>query len=186
MNQSDAITSIINKKAANLDEAEQHIYEHVYRELRRLAKIQKYKIRNQPVDTTMLVHEAWLKLKKTNKDYNDRAHFFAVASLAMKHILISQAQKKKLKIADVPAQEFTEDERSLMNEIDWLLDVDEQLTHVAKHAPRLKEVFVFRFFGGMTHKEIAEVLNVDIRTIDRDWKKIKVLLATGLTKKMSD
>lgn len=181
MNQTDAITNIINKQAANLNEAEQSIYEHIYQNLRRLAKIQKYKIKNQPVDTTMLVHEAWIKLKKNEKAYNDRAHFFAVASLAMKHILISQAQKNKLKLADVPAQDFTADEQALMREIDWLLDIDQRLQKVEHLSPRLADVFVFRFFGGMTHAEIADVFEVDVRTIDRDWKKIKVLLATAVT-----
>lgn len=182
MNHSEAITSLINKKGQDLNAAEQHIFEHVYRQLRQMAKIQKYKIKNQPIDTTMLVHEAWLKLKKKDKAYNDRGHFFAVAALAMKHILISQAQKKKLEMADVPAEAFTADDRSLMQEIDMILDIDQRLQQVSELSPRLAEVFVFRFFSGMTLDEISDILNVHVRTIDRDWKKVKTMMAAIIAK----
>ena len=125
---------------------------------------------------------AALKLKKNDKAYNDRGHFFAVAALAMKHILISQAQKKKLEMADVPAEAFTADDRSLMQEIDMILDIDQRLQQVSELCPRLAEVFVFRFFSGMTLDEISDILNVHVRTIDRDWKKVKTMMAAIIAK----
>lgn len=182
MSHLEPITTIINKKAEDMNAGEQHIYEHIYQQLRQMAKIQKYKIRNQPIDTTMLVHEAWIKLKKSDKAYNNRAHFFAVAALAMKHILISQAQKKKLQMADVATENITADNLTLMQEIDFILDINYRLEKFSSISTRLTDVFVFRFFGGMTLAEIAEVFSVDVRTIDRDWKKIKVLMAAAITK----
>jgi RNA polymerase sigma factor (TIGR02999 family) len=135
------------------------------------------------LQTTGLVHEAYLKLvDQSRAHWNDRAHFFALASRAMRHVLVDRArgrarQKRgggeprlSLDVAEIPAEEQPE----------ALLQLDEALVKLAEVEPRLARVVECRFFAGLTEDEIAVALDVTPRTVQRDWAKARVLLRRAL------
>lgn len=136
------------------------------------------------LDTTGLVHEAYLKLiDQSRVEWTDQAHFQALSARAMRQILVDhfrrqQADKRGGHLERVPlqAQQIPVGERG-----EVLLALDEALDRLADTAPRKAQVVMYRFFGGMSHRAIANVLDVSPRTVRRDWRAAKAWLARALT-----
>jgi RNA polymerase sigma factor (TIGR02999 family) len=134
--------------------------------------------------TTGLVHEAYLKLvDQTRVGWRDRAHFFAVAALAMRRILVDYARRHRRAKRGGGASVVTLDEGvvSLDERAENLVALDEALTRLSELNPRLSRVVECRFFGGLTEEEIAEALGVTTRTVKRDWAKARGWLYQELT-----
>lgn len=134
--------------------------------------------------TTGLVHEAYLKLvDQTRVGWRDRAHFFAVAALAMRRILVDYARRHRRAKRGGGANVVTLDEGvvSLDERAENLVALDEALTRLSELNPRLSRVVECRFFGGLTEEEIAEALGVTTRTVKRDWAKARGWLYQELT-----
>jgi len=149
----------------------------IYDRLKRIARSQRFKIRNSGLNTTALVNEAWLKSKKDAKVFNSRNHFFAYCALAMRHILINTAKRKRLvTFVEDPA----ELDRPAQDQADYLIDLERQLVSLGRFNARLEQVFVYKYFGDMDFADIAEVLSVSERTVFRDWQKARAMLATAL------
>jgi RNA polymerase sigma factor (TIGR02999 family) len=135
------------------------------------------------LSTTALVHEMYLKLADHSAaDWRDRAHFLAVASLAMRHVLVDCAKARRtLKRGGEQRRISLDDvEIGVDEQADALLQLDEALHRLAAVEPRLARVVECRFFGGLTEEEIADALGVTIRTVRRDWAKARVLLRRAL------
>ena len=131
------------------------------------------------LETTALVHEAYLKLvDQSQARWNDRAHFLAVAAVAMRHILVDRAKARTALKRGGPRLAVTleEDVIAIDDQPDALLQLDEALERLRTLDERLARVVDCRFFGGMSHEEIAEALGVTARTVERDWVKARVLL----------
>ena len=136
------------------------------------------------LNTTALVHEAYLKLvNQQQATWQNRAHFLSVAALAMRQILINYAHRRRAQKrggGEVLAT-FTE---SLMGgtatRADELIALDEALDRLSKINKRQSEVVTYRFFGGLKHKEIAEVLGVSVPTVRLDWRIAKAWLTREL------
>lgn len=135
------------------------------------------------LSTTALVHEAYLKLvDHSPAETPDRAHLLALASLAMRHILIDRArelntvkrggERKRITLDDV--------QLSVEEEPEVLLQLNDALDRLAAFEPRLARVVECRFFGGLTERETADALGLTIRTVQRDWVKARVLLKRAL------
>jgi RNA polymerase sigma factor (TIGR02999 family) len=152
----------------------------VYDKLREIAHVQR---RGQPsgetLSTTALVHEAFIKLfGSESRDFNDRAHFMAVAATAMRQILIGNARQKsaaKRGGGQRPAT-FEEVERALATEpgfvtpkADALLALDRALERLQQYSERQSRIVECRFFGGMSIEETAVALGVSPATVKRDW-----------------
>jgi RNA polymerase sigma factor (TIGR02999 family) len=151
-----------------------------YNELRKLAVQQMTRRRKyQTLQPTALVHEVWLRLAKQGRKWRDRDHFFASASVTMRHILIDHArQKSRLRNGGG------------LHQIDWgamlnvaaphradiILLIDEGITELEKVHPELAQVVVDRFFGGLTNPEIAESLGIGERSVERHWAMAKIWL----------
>jgi RNA polymerase sigma factor (TIGR02999 family) len=134
--------------------------------------------------TTGLVHEAYLKLvDQTRVGWRDRAHFFAVAALAMRRILVDYARRHRRAKRGGGASVVTLDEGvvSLDERAENLVALDEALTRLSELNPRLSRVVECRFFGGLTEEEIAEALGVTTRTVKRDWAEARGWLYQELT-----
>lgn len=137
----------------------------------------------ETINTTGLVHEAYLKLfSRSETTWNDRVHFFAVTAKAMRQILVdyaraSSAQKRggDAHRTELVSGVLYEDARSLD-----LLDLEEALVRLGELNPRLAEIVEMRFYGGMSVEEIATALDVSGRTVDRDWFKAKSFLYLAL------
>lgn len=135
------------------------------------------------LQTTELVHEAYLKVMAgASVETRDQAHFLALASLAMRHVLVDRAKARgRLKRGGGRGHiTFDEDRIAVDDQADALLELDDALTWLATMEPRLARVVECRFFGGLTAEEIAAALGVTVRTVERDWAKARMLLRRQL------
>ncbi|MGK2935922.1 MAG: sigma-70 family RNA polymerase sigma factor [Gemmatimonadaceae bacterium] len=164
--------------------ARESLFPLVYDELHRIAHRQMSAERaGHTLDTTGLVHEAYLKLvDQTRVEWTDRSHFFAIASNAMRRILVDYARRYRTdKRGAAPRRVSLTDDMLVAEErADTLLAVDEALIELAKIDERLSRVVEYRFFAGLTEEETAEVLGVTARTVRRDWTKAKGWLHKAL------
>ena len=161
-----------------------HLVPVLYQELRIIAHRQlAARARNGTLSTTALVHEAYLKLvDQSRADWRDRAHFLAVASLAMRHVLVDRAKARATLKRGGARRRITLDDAHIPvdDQPDGLLQLDEAMNRLAELQPRLARVVECRFFGGLTEEEIAEALGVTVRTVQRDWAKARMLLQRDL------
>ncbi|MDB4884193.1 MAG: sigma factor, ECF-like family protein [Gemmatimonadetes bacterium] len=135
------------------------------------------------LSTTALVHEAYLKLAdQSRSEWADRAHFLALASLAMRHVIVDRARERDtLKRGGVQRQvTFDEELMGAEDQAGMVLHLDEALQRLAAWDARLARVVECRFFGGLTESETAEALGLTVRTVQRDWVKARVLLRRAL------
>jgi RNA polymerase sigma factor (TIGR02999 family) len=168
------LTELLNLAKSGDRAAESELAPQIYQELRRLAR---YHMRRERSDHTLqvtgLVHEAYLRLMRpSEKQWTDRAHFFAVAAGAMRRVLVDYARTRKAAkrgggqiAASVDAYAAIGDEPQ---SLDSILDVNSALTDLAHVDARAARVIELRFFAGMDTEEIADVLGLSSRTIRRD------------------
>jgi RNA polymerase sigma factor (TIGR02999 family) len=163
----------------------------VYDELHRFAR--HYMAVERPGHTlqaTALVNEAYLRLANTEPDFNGRAHFFAVAARAMRRILVDWARSRGAhkRGGDVPLLELDQNAAHDGGGAPWgtssndLIAIDDALKTLAKLDARKSEIVELRFFGGLSIKETAEVLNVSEETIRKDWNITKSWLKRELSR----
>jgi RNA polymerase sigma factor (TIGR02999 family) len=160
----------------------------LYQELRiiahrHLAKQRRLGDGQHTLATTALVNEAYVKLvDQTQARWNDRAHFLAVATVAMRHILIDRARARVAQKRGGARSPITLEEEALAAEDspEALLAINDALERLAKIDPRLARVVECRFFGGLTENETAAALGVTVRTVQRDWAKARMLLRLTL------
>ena len=152
----------------------------VYEELRKLAV---HKMANEApghtLQPTALVHEAWLRLVGSdNQPWQNRAHFFAAAAEAMRRILVENARRKRRLRHGGGQQRVELDETNVPAETDddKLLQVNEALEELAAQDPVQAEIVKLRFFVGLKNGEIAGVLNISEKTVQRYWAHAKAWL----------
>jgi RNA polymerase sigma factor (TIGR02999 family) len=145
----------------------------VYDELRKLAASRMAReSAGHTLQSTALVHEAWLELVGDgDKNWKSRAYFFAAAAQAMRRILVWRARGKarikhgggqqRLNIEDVDLASAAPDDKILL--------VNEALENLERNNPERARIVVMKFFGGMTNKEVAEALGIGERSVERHW-----------------
>jgi RNA polymerase sigma factor (TIGR02999 family) len=159
----------------------------VYDELRRQAHryLQKERL-GHTLQTTALVHEAYLKLnKQKNVSWESRSHFFAIAATMMRRILIDYAKTKhRLRRGGVKSDLPLENALTIsVSETDFdLLALDDALNRLAEREAHLAKIVELRFFSGLDVVETAEVLGISESTVKRDWQMAKAWLHRELTK----
>jgi RNA polymerase sigma factor (TIGR02999 family) len=161
----------------------------VYAELRRLA--QKYMRRESPehtLQTTALVHEAWLRLIDQQRvRWQNRAHFFGVAAQLMRRILVDMARSRNYLKRGGGTRQVSLDEALIISEerdAD-LVALNDALDALAGFDARKARVVELRFFGGLSIEETAEVLNISTDTVMRDWNTAKAWLYRELSREGS-
>jgi RNA polymerase sigma factor (TIGR02999 family) len=153
----------------------------VYDQLRRIAHRRLQDERpGHTLGTTGLVHETYLKLvDQTRVEWRDRRHFFRVASMAMRRILVDYARRDRAlrRGGGLDRVALDEDAAAIEASIDArgerLLALDEALERLAAIDERLSQVVECRYFGGLTEEETAEALGTSSRTVQRDWAKAR-------------
>ncbi len=155
----------------------------VYEELRALAE--SYLQRERPDHTlqaTALVHEAYVRLvKQEDVEWQNRAHFFAVAAQAIRRILVDHARGHQSAKRGGDRQRVRLDQDLALPEPDLdLLAVDEALEELACLHERQARIVELHFFGGLSLKEVAEYLGLSSRTIDGDWHMARAWLRSKL------
>jgi RNA polymerase sigma factor (TIGR02999 family) len=156
----------------------------VYEELRVVARRQlSGREGGGTLSTTGLVHEAYLKLaRQSHITWRDRGHFFALASVAMRHVLVDRARARLADKRDGGLERITLDSEVIAapEQPEAMLQLSDAIERLAQVEPRMARVVDCRFFGGMTDAEIADALEVTIRTVQRDWVKARMLLRRAL------
>jgi RNA polymerase sigma factor (TIGR02999 family) len=131
------------------------------------------------ISTTVLVHEAYLKLTgSAHQTYQDRIHFFAVASRAMRQILVDYARRRAAvkRGSGAIAVSLDPDELPDPERGEELVALDEALSKLERLDERLGRMVELRFFGGLSVEETGEALGVSPRTIKRDWRKARAFM----------
>lgn len=156
----------------------------IYEELRRVAH---HHMDGQRVDhtlqTTALVHEAYLRLAdQTHPSWNNRAHFFAVAARAMRQILVNYAESYRAQKRGGGALKVELDEEAIVSpaQSKEIIELHEALERLAVLDARKARVVELKYFGGLNHEEIAEVMKISRITVRRDWIFAKAWLHSEL------
>jgi RNA polymerase sigma factor (TIGR02999 family) len=161
----------------------------VYDELHRVARHYLRRERDAAgLQTTVLVHEAYLRLVDVRQvEWQSRAHFFAIAARLIRQILVDFARQRgyQKRGGGVRHVEFDESRIAGAQPNDDLAALDEALQALAEVDPRKSQVVELRFFGGLTEKEAAEVLQVSPETVKRDWRFSKSWLRWYLSEDSS-
>lgn len=169
------VTALLARVGEGDADARALLLEQLYAHLREIARRQMAGERpGHTLSATALVHEAFLKLvRPEGAAFNDRAHFLAAASLAMRRILVSHARKRAAEKRGGDGQRITLDENLPAQSSLALEDVialDDALTRLAVLHERQARVVVHRAFGSMTDAEIAQILDVSLPTVRRDYR----------------
>jgi len=153
----------------------------VYKEMHQLAHVHLRKERkDHTLNATALVHEAYLKLVDQNKiTWQNRAHFFGIASQAMRRILINYANARiaEKRGANPAFVTFNDDRMKRDSKPEELIALDEALKKLEALSERQSKIIEQWFFVGLNHEEIAEVLNVSVPTVRRDFRLAKAWLS---------
>jgi len=158
----------------------------VYPELRRLAK--RHMDREDPahtLQTSALINEAYLKLvDQQNVEWQNRAHFFAVAAQVMRHILVDHARTRNYAKRGGGAPKLPLDEAAALTEqrAGQLIALDDALRDLAALDERKSQIIELRFFGGLSLEETAEVMKISPSTVQREWRAAKAWLHHTMTK----
>jgi RNA polymerase sigma factor (TIGR02999 family) len=178
------ITDLLLQLREGSPEVRDQLFRVVYGELRRVASRQLRSERSgHSLGTTGLVHEAYLKLAdQTRVQWQDRAHFYCVASRAMRRILVDYARRYRAQRRGGELQRVSlEEDASVSERGETLLALDQALERLATLNQRLSQVVECRYFGGLTEEETAQALGVTSRTVQRDWAKARGWLYLELT-----
>jgi len=180
-----SVTELLMRARSGDASALANVFPLIYEELRGLAERQ---LGREPeghtLSATALVHEAYMRLiDYTRMEWTGRVHFMAVASTAMRRILVDHARSqrslkrggKRRRISIDAIQLGTDDQ------VELLVAVDAALERLAQHNARQARVVECRFFGGMTEEATAEALGIGLRTVKRDWARAKGWLYRELT-----
>ncbi|MFT3790090.1 MAG: ECF-type sigma factor [Rudaea sp.] len=182
----DSVTGLIQAANGGDADALRRLFARVYDELKRLARIQLAKAGGQTLNTTGLVHEAYLKLAQPGeRGLQDSEHFFSLAARAMRQIVIDRARAQvtakrggaQREVVDFDAA-FDVAGGDLGPEA--LLRLNEALDRFASDEPRLAQLVELRFFAGLELEQIAVLQQVSERTLNRDWRRAKVRLYLAL------
>ena len=171
------VTLLLHRLHAGEEDAYDRLFPLVYDQLRAAARRALARdVAERPLQPTELVHEAYLKmLGPLEVAFHDRAHFLSIAARAMRQILVDQARRRRAGKRGGDARPVSLHDGDLVLETgtDDLLALDEALGRLT---PRLRAVVEYRFFGGLTERETADVLGVTERTVQRDWARARAWL----------
>jgi RNA polymerase sigma factor (TIGR02999 family) len=185
------VTLLLYQAREGSNDAFNRLYESVYEELHRLARLLRYRNRGETLNTTALVHEAYLKLiPGKEQNWQNRAHFFHIAARAMRQVLIKQArykhaEKRKPGLSNLTFHEEFYNSNQIEPEV--LISLDQALTSLEKLNARQAQIVECRFFAGMSIRETAEAFGVSEPTVKREWRLARAWLIRelGLTERQS-
>lgn len=176
------VTRLLHAVSSGSPDAFDRLLPLVYDSLKHIARSHlRGRSNNKTISTTDLVHDTYIKMSASQPDGNQwegRSHFYAVASRAMRQVLVDYARRKQAEKRGNPNGRITLKSRDIAYDLKMteLLTLDKALETLGDLNDRLRKVVEYRFFGGMNEEEIAEVLGVSTRTVERDWVKARLFL----------
>ena len=180
MSQQAEITQLLHQWQDGHDDALERLLPLVYSQLRMMAHARlRHERAEHTLNTTALVHEAYLKLVDVDQvNWQDRAHFMAMTSRLMRRILVDYARKRQAHKRGGDFQRVEMDEALLRDDqVDTLLDLDDALSQLAKLSERQAQAVELHYFGGLTAEESAAALGVSRATVERDLRAARAWLA---------
>jgi RNA polymerase sigma factor (TIGR02999 family) len=174
------ITQLLRSANSGDEDASKELFARMYSDLKRLARGNLHRNGGRAeLNTTMLVHESYLRLAaRQGLAPADRPAFFAYVGKVMRSVVLDtvrerQAQKRgggvePLQLTTGMANEVLDDER--------LIAIDDALEDLSKLSPALRELVEMRYFAGLTVAEISEITGKSVRSVERDWEKARALL----------
>lgn len=157
----------------------------VYDELRRLAgRYMRRESQGHTLQTSALINEAYLRLVDQKRvKWQNRAHFFGVAAQLMRRILVDHARSRSRAKRGGRAQMVSLVEQGATSKEEAeVIALDDALKNLAEMDPRKSQIVEMKFFGGLTTDEVAEVLKVTSRTVEREWRKARAWLNRALSR----
>jgi RNA polymerase sigma factor (TIGR02999 family) len=179
------LTQLLGRMQAGEAGAREELFAAAYPELHRLAESRlRNGGRNTLLDTTCLVHEAFLRFLQVQQlRAEDRRAFFAYASQVMRSVIVNSARERIAQKRGGSARPLTLSTQlgaKVADGEESIMKVHEALEELAKVEPRMAQVVEMRYFGGYSEREMAETLGVTERTVERDWEKARLILAAAL------
>lgn len=178
------LTTRLRAAAEGDHDAREDVYNAVYARLHSIAHAQLRRGRTDDMSTTVLVHEAYLKMfDGRHLTMRDRSHFLSLSARIMRQILVDYFRRSQTDRRGGSASLLTLDEEQvgLAAEGEVVLAVHDALDHLAELDPRMASVVECRFFGGLTQTETAQALGVSDRTVRSAWKTARTWLAHRLS-----
>lgn len=180
MDAAESTTQLLKDARQGDDRASERLFAHLYDELKQLARARLWSHKSDStIDTTGLVHESYLKMIDSGRiEPQDRVHFFAVASRAMRYVLLdrARARSRKKRGGSTKPEPIDEVQIAADERAEELLALDEALGTLREMDERLASVVDYRFFGGLRYEEIAELVGSSSRTVERDWVRARTWL----------
>jgi RNA polymerase sigma factor (TIGR02999 family) len=178
------VTTLLEAVRSGAPSDANELFELLYAELRSLAQEQTRRHAAPAVHTTTLVHEAYLRFHAAgNVRLEDRRHFLAYASHVMRSIVVDHARNQlalKRGAGSAPVTLDTGIANSVTASDAEVIAVHDALADLAALDERLGQIVEMKYFGGMTDAEIADVLDLGVRTVQRDWEKARLVLSAAL------
>ena len=161
----------------------------MYERLRQLARARLRSERDASLNTTGLVHEAYLKLVDSpSVRVEDRGHFLGLASRVMRHLLVDNARTRKAAKRGLGVVPLELDEATWMADdaVEPIIELDQALQRLASVDKRRSRILEQRYFGGLSLEEVAEALNVSLATVKRELRAARAWLAVELRQTTED
>jgi len=181
------ITVLLQRVAAGDHAAGERLADAVYAELRRIARrLMARERRDHTLQPTVIAGEAYVNLvEQRDRNWQNRAQFFAVASQAMRRLLVDYGRRRQALKRGGPVQRIETDVpgHDLTEAYDEMLAISEALDRLGAIDARQVRIVELRYFGGLTEEETAEVLGISTRTVKRDWTVARSWLHAELTKR---
>ncbi len=184
MSEAADLTPLLNLAASGDAEAGRRVFPAVYNELRAIASARlAARPRGGTLHTTVLVHEAYLRIvKRSPSGWESTRHFFFAAARAMRDILVEEARRKLAGKRGGGAAHVSFDEQAwgFESSPEEVLALDSALARLEREDPDGHRLVMLRFYAGLTLEEIAGLLGASVRTAERKWKFLRVWLAREL------
>jgi RNA polymerase sigma factor (TIGR02999 family) len=178
------ITRLLNNSGSPEDK--QLLADLVYADLRRIARhIMASERPGHTLQATALATDAYLSLIQGHDiQWCDRFHFFAVASRAMRRVLVDHSRRKQAQKRGAGWQRLDAADAAVIpvRDTEELLALDEALDRLERLDPRQSQIVELRYFGGLTEEETAELLDISVRTVKREWSMARAWLFAELTR----
>lgn len=182
--ESEDITQILHEWNDGDEDAVERLLPVVYNELKYRARYLLARERSDhTLQPTALVHEAFIKISnQPNIEWKNRKHFYRIVSRLMRQVLVDYARKKSSLKRGNKAIRFSLDDVQVSTEekIGLVLSINDALDNLAEIDKRQHNIVEMRFFGGLSNTEIAEALDVSVRTVVREWKLARIWLLMEL------
>lgn len=184
MAEQDTVTRLLEAVRSGDDEAIERLFGLAYDELHRLARVVRIGRAGATLNTTALVHEAYIKLMPSKApDIESRAHFFRIVARAMRQVLFNAAQARlaKKRGGGQVAITFGDDIGAGPADAETVIAIERALISLEALDPRQARIVECRFFAGLSVEETAAALGISEPTVKRDWRVARAWLARALT-----